>query len=124
MESDVALFNLQDELLLDFEPGLTEKISQRLEKFIVADDVQVVDASPHYGLLTVQGPRAEEVVRALGLAGELPKQALAFRQITDASLGELYLVNQARLGTNGYDVFVPTAALNAAATRLIAAAKA
>src|ERR1700734_3793877 len=32
MESDVNVFNLQDELLLDFEPGLTEKITARLEK--------------------------------------------------------------------------------------------
>src|SRR5581483_12227988 len=39
MESDVNIFNLENEVLLDFEPGLTEKISARLEKFIVADDV-------------------------------------------------------------------------------------
>src|SRR5204863_4725687 len=39
MESDLNIYSLQDELLLDFEPGLTEKISQRLEKYIVSDDV-------------------------------------------------------------------------------------
>src|SRR5215469_14752061 len=44
MESDLNVFNLPDELLLDFEPGLTGRVSQRLEKFIVADDVQIVDA--------------------------------------------------------------------------------
>jgi tRNA-modifying protein YgfZ len=63
MESDLNIFCLGDELLVDFEPGLTEKVSQRLEKFIVADDVQIVDVAPHYGLLSVQGPRAAEVVR-------------------------------------------------------------
>ncbi len=76
MESDLNIFCLADELLLDFEPGLTEKISQRLEKFIVADDVQIVDAAPHYGLLSVQGPKAETVVRALGLFAEIPAQAI------------------------------------------------
>src|SRR5262245_40025943 len=35
MESDLNIYALQDEVLLDFEPGLTEKISQRLEKYIV-----------------------------------------------------------------------------------------
>src|ERR1035437_3703963 len=69
MESDLNIFSLADELLLDFEPGLTEKVSQRLEKFIVADDVQIVDAAPHYGLLSVQGPQAADVVVALGLIG-------------------------------------------------------
>ena len=65
MVSDLNIFCLPDELLLDFEPGLTGKVSQRLEKFIVADDVQIVDAAPHYGLLSVQGPKAEAVIRAL-----------------------------------------------------------
>src|SRR5471030_1946884 len=72
MESDLNIFSLADELLLDFEPGLTGKISARLEKFIVADDVQIVDAAPHYGLLSVQGPQAAEVINALGLFAELP----------------------------------------------------
>src|SRR5437773_338283 len=39
MESDLNIFALQEELLLDFEPGLTQTVSPRLEKFIVADDV-------------------------------------------------------------------------------------
>src|SRR5271156_3258929 len=69
MESDLNIFCLADELLLDFEPGLTGKISARLEKFIVADDVQLVDAAPYYGLLSVQGPKAALVICALGLFG-------------------------------------------------------
>jgi len=120
MESDLNIFCLQDELLLDFEPGLTGKISQRLEKFIVADDVQIVDAAPHYGLLSVQGPKAEDVVRAIGLFGwgerpreplaqtnpdgssvasphQLPTKPLDSVKISDATLGEIYLMNQPRL---------------------------
>jgi len=50
MESDPNIFALADELLLDFEPGMAGKISTRLEKFIVADDVQIADAAPHYNL--------------------------------------------------------------------------
>jgi folate-binding protein YgfZ len=120
MESDLNIFALADELLLDFEPGLTEKISARLEKFIVADDVQIVDAAPHYGLLSVQGPKAAEVVSAIGLFGwgerpreplmplmadgsrgrsphQWPIKPLASVKISDATLGEVYLMNHARL---------------------------
>src|SRR6187455_972242 len=71
MESDLNVLAFADELLLDFEPGLSAKVAARLEKYIVADDVQVVDAAPHYGLLSVQGPKAGDVVRALGLVAEL-----------------------------------------------------
>ena len=124
MERDLNIFALADELLLDFEPGLLEKISQRLEKFIVADDVQIVDAAPHYGLLSVQGPKAAEVVRALNLFAEIPTQQLGSIKISDATLGEIYLANNPRLATNGFDLFIPNNSLGAVADKLIAAAKA
>lgn len=126
MESDLNVFNLPDELLLDFEPGLTERISQRLEKYIVADDVQIVDAAPHYGLLSVQGPKAAEVVQAVGLAvNGLPGKERAIAKFTDATLGEIYLASQPRVfaGRFGFDVFVPNNSLGAVADKLIAAAK-
>ena len=124
MEGDLNIFCLADELLLDFEPGLTEKISLRLGKFIVADDVQIVDAAPHYGLLTVQGPQAASVIGALGLpGGEPPATPYGSVKISDPTLGEIYLVNLPRLGTNGFDLYVPNDALGAVADKLIAAAK-
>ena len=145
MESDLNIYALPDELLLDFEPGLTGKISQRLEKFIVSDDVQVVDVAPLYGLLSVQGPQAETVVQALGIFPELPGAAFQSLKISDAMLGEMYLMNLSRLDwresgahgsdfakastdkvarpTLGFDLFIPTDSLGAVADKLIAAAK-
>jgi folate-binding protein YgfZ len=135
MESDLNIFALQDELLLDFEPGLTEKISQRLEKFIVSDDVQVVDVASHYGLLSVQGPKAEAVINALGIFPDLPARRLQSVKVSDATLGEIYLVGQSRISlsesgaqrvmrpTLGFDLFIPTNSLGAVADKLIAAAK-
>ena len=97
MQSDLNVFALPDELLLDFEPGLTATVTARLEKYLVADDVQVVDVAPHYGLLSVQGPQAEAVVRAVGLFAEIPAKAFSSVKITDATLGEIYLMNLPRL---------------------------
>lgn len=123
MESDLNIYCLQDELLLDFEPGLTEKVSQRLEKYIVADDVQVVGVAPHYGLLSVQGPKAEAAVRALQIFSETPATLFQSVKVSDAMLGEIYLVNQSRVGLAGFDLFVPLNSLSAVADKLIAAAK-
>jgi folate-binding protein YgfZ len=124
MESDLNAFNLPDELLLDFEPGLTEKISQRLEKYIVADDVQIVDVMPHYGLLSVQGPKAAEVVKAVGFA-DPPQKEFSITKTSDAMPGEIYLANLPRIfpGKAGFDIFVPNDSLGAVADKLIAAAK-
>jgi folate-binding protein YgfZ len=126
MESDLNIYALPDELLLDFEPGLTANISQRLEKYIVADDVQIVDVAPHYGLLSVQGPKAEAIVQALGVFQEVPVKPFQFVKISDATVGEIYLMAQSRISADnarGFDLFVPTDSLGAVADKLIAAAK-
>jgi folate-binding protein YgfZ len=125
MESDLNIYALQDELLLDFEPGLTGKISQRLEKYLVADDVQVVEVAPLYGLLTVQGPKAPATLSALGIFPNLPHKSFTSVKASDPTLGEIYFMNQQRLGPTaaGFDLFVPTDSLGAVADKLIAAAK-
>ena len=78
LESDLNIYCLPDELLLDFEPGYRAPITARFEKFVIADDVQVVDASPHYGLLSVQGPRSGDVIMRLGLDWTLPEKPMNF----------------------------------------------
>lgn len=123
MQSDLNIFCLQEEVLLDFEPGLATVVTERLEKYIVADDVQVVDVGPHYGLLSVQGPKSEAIVRALELFAEVPRAPLGSLKISDAILGEIYLMNHARLASSGFDLFVPAATLSAVADKLFAAAK-
>jgi folate-binding protein YgfZ len=123
LQSDLNIFNLPDELLLDFEPGLSGAVAERLEKFIIADDVQIVDAAVYYGLLSVQGPQAEAAVRGLALSAEIPVKPFAFSTARDETLGEIYLMNQPRLGTSGFDLFVPMASLGAVLDKLIAAAR-
>jgi len=123
MESDLNILALADEMLLDFEPGLAQKISQRLDRFVVADDVQIVDAAPHYGLLSAQGPKAAVVIRSLNLFSEIPAQPLASLKISDTTLGEIYLANNPRLGASGFDLFIPNHSIDAVADKLIAAAK-
>lgn len=124
MQSDLNVFVLQDELLLDFEPGYATTVAQRLERYIVADDVQVVDVAPLYGLLCVQGPKADAVVQAIGLFGNVPTSPFGSLKISDSTLGEIYLMNNPRLALPGFDLFVPSAGLAAVADKLIAAAKA
>ena len=123
MESDLNIFNLAEEILLDFEPGMTTAVTQRLDKYIVADDVQIIEAAPHYGLVTVQGPKSEAVVKALGLFVQLPTHPFDSVKLSEATLGEIYLAHHPRLGTVGFDLFVPNNSLNAVADKLIAAAR-
>jgi folate-binding protein YgfZ len=121
MESDLNIYCLEEELLLDFEPGFSAAVRARLEKYIIAEDARVVDAAPHYGLLSAQGPRAAEVVQKL--TPRVPQRALEAARFEVAGVGEVYVANQPRIGTAGFDVFVPVAAMPVAVERLLTAAQ-
>src|SRR5688572_16388079 len=106
LQSDLFIYKLAEELLLDFEAGLTANLTARLEKYIIAEDVQIVDVAPHYGLLSMQGPTSAETLHSMGLFPSLPKAALIWEKAGSPN-GDLYIVNQARFGTAGYDLFIP-----------------
>jgi folate-binding protein YgfZ len=123
MQSDLNIYNLESEILLDFEPGISDAVKERLEKYVIADDVQIMDVAPHYGLLSVQGPKGAEVINALQIGLLPPEKSLHFFSAKDETLGEIYLMNNPRTGSAGFDLFVPTNSLSAVADKLIAAAK-
>lgn len=122
VQGDLFIHALAQELLLDFEPGQLEKITQRLEKYLIADDVQMVNVTPYYGLLSVQGPQAVAVVEALRLGVAVPAVAYHSVVVQHPEWGELCAANVPRLLTCGVDLFVPAAALGSVWTALLAAA--
>jgi len=109
-QADANIHALAEELLLDFEPGLTPTIVERLEHYVVADDVQITDVAPHYALFSVQGPKAAEVLDRLGLGVSLPKAALQIVLCADPAWGDLYVANHPRTGVAGFDCYAPSAA--------------
>jgi len=122
MQSDLNIYCLENEWLLDFEPGLSAAVRARLEKHIIAEDAQVADAAPLYGLLSAQGPRAAAVLQGLSWPG--PPQNFGAARFEDAALGEVYAAHQARIGTAGFDLFIPAEALPAAAEKVLTVARA
>jgi glycine cleavage system aminomethyltransferase T len=122
MQSDMNIYCLPEELLLDFEPGLTASVSERLENYVIADDVQIIDVAPNYGLLSVQGPKAESVIRAVGLGNELPDKPFGFVRKAESDFGEVHVMNQPRLGSSGYDLLVLKDQIGALKAKLIAQA--
>jgi folate-binding protein YgfZ len=101
MAADLNIFILQDEILLDFEPGLADAVKTRLEKFIIADDVEVVDASG-YRLLCLSGPRVSEIAQTIGL----PTPAFFNIEHHGAPNAD-YVASTPRFGTTALDIFSP-----------------
>lgn len=100
MTSDLNIFVLKDEILLDFEPGLADRVKERLDKFIIADDVQIVDASSTFGLISVLGPKAVATCQSVGW--RVPKESYRI-DLQDS----VYIANVPRLGSAGVDIYFP-----------------
>ena len=64
--ADANVFILPDCILLDVEPELRQTLYQHLDKFIIADDVTLEDASESLTAIGVEGPRAAEELAAMG----------------------------------------------------------
>src|SRR5712664_4859699 len=64
--ADANLFVLADRILIDVEPELRERLYQHLDKFIIADDVTLEDASESLTAVGVEGPKAAEAWVAMG----------------------------------------------------------
>ncbi|MBI1840303.1 MAG: aminomethyl transferase family protein [Verrucomicrobia bacterium] len=124
LQSDLWIYCLEDELLLDFEPGLARTLTERLEKYIIAEDAQVVDVAALFGHLSAQGPQATPVVEALGLSGTLPSAPGAFLHAPGSAWGDVYVMCQPRFGTVGYDLFAPVSGLESLWGALTSAARA
>jgi folate-binding protein YgfZ len=120
LHSDLNIYRLENEMLLDFEPGFSTAVAQRLEKFVIAEDAQVIDAAPQYGLLSAQGPKAAELVGAFSPRSIVLTKAMGVTTLEDPALGEIYLTQLPRLRSQGLDLFVRSGAMQEAAARLLA----
>ncbi len=123
MQSDLFIYILENEILLDFEPGLGQAVQQRLEKYIIAEDAQVADVSALYGLWRVQGPQAAVLLKNLPWNIAIPQKPHTLAKMDDAALGEIYLTNYARTHSGDYDLFVPSQSMQAVAGLLVTAAQ-
>ncbi|MBM3775880.1 MAG: hypothetical protein FJW37_12070, partial [Acidobacteria bacterium] len=97
---DVCLFCLKDRLLLDTEPERREFLYQHLDKYIIADDVTLEDATGRMATLGVEGPEAGRVLRAAG--APVPEKPYGH-----AGWGRAGVARASYTGGPGFRIFAP-----------------
>jgi len=114
MDSDVYIYRLENEILLDFERGLADAVKQRLEKFVIAEDVQIVDVAPLYALLRIQGPKAADALAQIPwLHDSIPApQSNQIKPIRHQE-ADFYLAAPSPSPAPAFDLFIPAALLEA-----------
>ncbi len=100
--ADLYLYVKDENFLADTGDVPAEGVKSFLDRFIVTEDVRLSDLTDELVHLTVQGPRAKDVVKTvlgIDVQGLYPFQHL--------NLGPTLIVNRDRTGLGGYDLFIP-----------------
>ena len=121
LQGDASIYRLPEEILLDLEPGTAKSLTARFQKFMVADDVDIADAAPHFwNALDSRTPCPISFLKSLDvdIASKL-KNLHDVLHKTITAIGECYLAKHPRTGSDGYDVFVPRKSLEKLQTRLL-----
>lgn len=67
IQADFYAYNIGESIQVDADAELREKILAHFDKFIISDDVDVVDVTSTLATIVVAGPRAKAVLRAAGV---------------------------------------------------------
>jgi len=66
IQADANVLCFEDHLLLDTEPELRTTIYEHLDRYIIADDVTLTDATAEITTISIEGPRSADVLLTLG----------------------------------------------------------
>ena len=97
---DANILSMEDHILLDTEPETRHKLFEHLDRYIIADDVTLIDETEQIGTIAVEGPDATRVLAKLG--APLPEQIYSTMAWNTKIVAR---VNST--GSEGYFVFVP-----------------
>jgi folate-binding protein YgfZ len=102
---DVNLLCFEDHFLLDTEPGTRRKLFEHLDRYIIADDVTLEDATDRIATIAVEGPESTAVLEKMGVPmPEAPYSTVSW----STALGDATIARLSSTGSDGYFLFVPT----------------
>ena len=81
IQADLYVYNRGEYLLADSDRAQVPRLLEIFDKYIIADDVEVADASDKLTGIAVQGPQAREVLTSAGLPCADPQPL----QVVDAT---------------------------------------
>jgi folate-binding protein YgfZ len=120
--ADVQVLCAMNSFYLDFFESLKDRILAHLNRYLVADEVDIADRSNEYATLSLQGPQSEALLRELIEQAELPERSLQHAMITvDATATCVVYVSHT--GETGFDLIAPIANLPNIARKLTEAGK-
>jgi folate-binding protein YgfZ len=110
MVADFVVYAEPDAYLLDLEPQAVHPFITAIEGFVVSEEVLLSDESAQWGLLSLQGPRAAELL-ALVLGRNVPDLPLYAHTCCQVAGQQLRLIRRSHTGELGYQLLAPLGVL-------------
>jgi folate-binding protein YgfZ len=120
--ADVRVLCAMNSLYLDFWEPLKDKIVAHLNRYLVADEVEIADPSDNWHMLAVQGPQAPALLDELFGHGQLPSQPMQHGMV-DFDGSPICVVQASHFGEPGFDLVIATTAIAHVAQQLTEKAK-
>ena len=115
--ADVRVLCAMNSFYLDFWEPLQEKILSHLNRYLIADEVEIADRTAEYATLSLQGPQSAALLRALAGHVDLPQRPAGHAMVTIAGAAVCAVVEN-RGGGSGFDLIVPKSDIQEIAGRL------
>lgn len=104
--ADVRVLCAMNSFYLDFWENLKEKILAHLNRYLVADEVEIADRSSEYATLSIQGPLSEALLRKLVGQAELPEHSLQHAMV-NINGADICAVRAGHAAETGFELIVP-----------------
>ena len=109
MVSDMKVYKFEDSVLFDLEPGLNIKVGELLTKYRLSYKADIDDLTDELSLFSLNGPNAKSLMFKIL---DMPPREMNEYDHFNAELNghEITVVKVIRTQSNGYDIYIPTAA--------------
>lgn len=115
--ADVRVLCAMNSFYLDCWEPLKEKVLGHVNRYLVADEVEIEDPNEQWKILSLQGPKAAATLHEILKGAELPGRPHQHAMIRfDGDL--VCVVHADSYGSSGYDIMVQTKQLEKLALRL------
>lgn len=109
--ADAYLYNFGESFLLDTPAEVIAKLTEYLDRFIIADDVEMRDETERWSALGLEGPESLGTAAELGIA--IPEESFGI-----SDWGNGFVARTAATGPVGVRLFVPRSEFPALRERL------
>ena len=121
--ADVRVLCAMNSFYLDFWENLKDKILDHLNRYLIADEVEIADRSCEYTMLSIQGPAAQALLeRTVSGDVQLPATSKQHAMI-DIEGAAVCVVFDSHTGEPGFDLILPMSAAANVAKKLTDAGK-